>query len=84
MTAPHFLPTTRPVRLVCTFRLPGKSGVGVLDRLAVLVARVGDRVHADEDTAARAAGWDVTSTRWGGRTYRHPGFPRPTGEGATR
>ena len=73
MTAP-VVSISRPVRA-------RRHGLRVVERLAGVVARVGDRLHADEDAAALAAGWDVTQTRWGGRTYRHPGFPRPSLDG---
>lgn len=85
MTGPHFLPTARPAAV----RLGGALDA-VLDiaaRVLTLVDRLGDRLHAEGDEFAAAEGWQVTRTRWGGRTYRHPGFvarSAETGQGTDR
>lgn len=73
MTAPHFL-STRTVSTVSVPRLSLSRLSGLRSALASVVARVGDRVHSDGDAFAEAEGWQITRTRWGGRSYRHPGF----------
>jgi hypothetical protein len=73
-TAPHILPT-RPIptphlldlaRAASAFAAAAQRGV----------SRLGERLHAAEDDAASAEGWQISRARWGGRTYRHPGFER--------
>lgn len=67
--APHILPTHRPVARLALLRLTGAVAAA-----RGAVAQLTDRLHADGDTFAAAEGWQITRTRWGGRTYRHPGF----------
>ncbi len=44
--------------------------------VAAVVGAVADRLHAGRDAEARAWGWEVTRTRWGGRSYRDPRIAR--------
>ncbi len=62
------------------------TGPRIADLLRAAGRKLSDRVHAAGDDRARAAGWDVTSTRGPlglrGRSYRDPRFdgrrnPRP-------
>jgi len=48
-------------------------------RLAV--EALADRLHAGGDAQARAWGWEVTRTSWGGRTYRDPRMSRLSATG---
>lgn len=45
-------------------------------RLARVVGLLANRLHASRDAEARAWGWQVTRTPWGGRTYRDPRVAR--------
>lgn len=68
MTAPG-----TPVRLLSV--QPGTTRGEHLDRPPALRAvfdALADRLHAAGDAEARAWGWEVTRTRWGGRSYRDP------------
>jgi hypothetical protein len=54
---------------------PGRRRPAPLIGLASVrrvVGAVADRFHASGDAEARAWGWEVTRTAWGGRAYRDP------------
>lgn len=80
MSAPHFI---EPRRTGLTFALRilqlVRAARALAQRPASLMARLerfSDKLHAEGDAFAEAEGWQITRTRWGGRTYRHPGFVR--------
>ncbi len=50
--------------------------------LRMAVEALGDRLHAAGDAEARAWGWEVTRTPWGGRSYRDPRLSRLSEAGA--
>ena len=47
---------------------------GFATRVEHAAGRLGRWAHAREDEQALSQGWQVTHERWGGRTYRHPGW----------
>lgn len=75
-TAPHLLTTRQPGQAAVAHIARAVSAV--VTAPARLAALLGDQFHAADDARATADGLEVTSTRWGGRTYRHPGFPITT------
>lgn len=80
MSAPHFI-EPRPTGVTTTLRILQlvRAALALAQRPASLTARLErytDKLHADGDAFAKAEGWQITRTRGGGRTYRHPGFVR--------
>lgn len=80
MSGPHIIEPRR-TGLTVALRILQlvRAARALAHRPASLTARLeryADKLHAKGDAIAEAEGWQITRTRWGGRTYRHAGFVR--------